>query len=436
MPMRSSGVTTRKGRGILRIAAVGCLIWPLFAWAAARALITESQLSHADAIVILANPNALEERTRRAAQLFQEGRSARILVTNENLRSRWSETHQRNLYTYEWELEELRRSGVPPEKIEVLEHPVSNTFQEALETRDYALDHGLRSLLVVTSAYHSRRSLWTFRQVFDGSGVTIGLESADPGEQTPRPSIWWLQPSGWKTVALEYPKLLYYWLRYRSPENADDSPARLFTETRTVTSQSRAGITLSLTAPTSAYVDEVVLIDARKSIGIPRRPQADGTPSVFIDFGDGFTCNLLACGHAYRSGGTYTITVSAKNSKGMAGVPVAATIRVAEIPGATALNTNGNATQNFIDMTNPRGNPSFYISSSVYHDASGNTAKLQNAIKRAAANNRLAEQEIVLPAGAVFAGPIVLPAPVGDKYITIRSGSLPSLPASGNRVGP
>jgi len=41
----------------------------------------------------------------------------------------------------------------------------------------------------------------------------------------------------------------------------------------------------------------------------------------------------------------------------------------------------------------------------------------------------------VLPAGAVFAGPIYLPTPAGGKYITIRSGSLASMPV-GSRVGP
>jgi uncharacterized SAM-binding protein YcdF (DUF218 family) len=68
--------------------------------------------------------------------------------------------------------------------------------------------------LVVTSAYHSRRALWIFRKVFSGTGIDIGLTAVAPGEQTPSPATWWLQLRGWRTVASEYPKLIYYWLHY------------------------------------------------------------------------------------------------------------------------------------------------------------------------------------------------------------------------------
>lgn len=433
MPLSAVGAVGKKERRILRAAGVGVLLWPVFAWVAARALIVQSPLSTSDAIVVLANASALDERTRRAAQLFLDGRTARILVTNENLRSRWSDLHQRNLYTYEWEVEELQRSGVPAHVIEVLHQPVGSTYEEALETKQYALQHGLNSVLIVTSAYHSRRSLWVFQEVFAGTAVKIGLESAAPGQETPQPWVWWLHRAGWKAVALEYPKMVYYWLRYRSASNPDNSRATI---TSTVIGQTKGGMTLSVTAPKSADKDEVVLVDVRRSTGVSRKPQSDGTASVVIEFGDGFTCNLLACGHAYRRAGTFTITVNARNGRGESAIPVAVAIIVSEIPEATGLNTENTSTQNLIDMTDPRGNSIYHISSTRYGDAPGNAAKLQNAIIRAAANNRYAEQEIVLPAGAVFAGPIALPAPVGDKYITIRSSNLGSLPASGNRVGP
>jgi uncharacterized SAM-binding protein YcdF (DUF218 family) len=97
----------------------------------------------------------------------------------------------------------------------VLPGAVSSTYDEAVLLRDYALSHQLRSLLFVTSAYHSRRALWTLEHVFAGSGIEVGLDSPPPGRDTPRPFIWWLSPRGWATVAGEYPKLVYYWLKYR-----------------------------------------------------------------------------------------------------------------------------------------------------------------------------------------------------------------------------
>jgi uncharacterized SAM-binding protein YcdF (DUF218 family) len=69
-------------------------------------------------------------------------------------------------------------------------------------------------MLVVTSAYHSRRALWTLGRAFRGGGTAVGLEAVAPGEQSPRPATWWLSVLGWKMVAGEYVKLIYYRLSY------------------------------------------------------------------------------------------------------------------------------------------------------------------------------------------------------------------------------
>ena len=78
--------------------------------------------------------------------------------------------------------------------------------------KDYAVAERLRSVLVVTSAYHSRRALRTVRQTINDTGTTVGMEpvAADAAHS----AFWWLQPEGWRTVGGEYVKLIYYWLKY------------------------------------------------------------------------------------------------------------------------------------------------------------------------------------------------------------------------------
>jgi uncharacterized SAM-binding protein YcdF (DUF218 family) len=110
---------------------------------------------------------------------------------------------------------ELRRAGVPAERIEVLPRVVNGTHDEAVLLREYAAAKGLRSLLVVTSAYHSRRALWTLRRVFERSGVAVGLSAPPPDGATPSPATWWLSARGWREVAGEYLKFIYYRLHYR-----------------------------------------------------------------------------------------------------------------------------------------------------------------------------------------------------------------------------
>ncbi|HKQ52307.1 MAG TPA: YdcF family protein [Pyrinomonadaceae bacterium] len=204
----------KRVRRVLVVAALALCAWSLVAWVAARALVVSAELPRADSIVVLAGSSTYRERTRLAAELFREGRAPRIVLTNDNLRGGWSNELQRNPLFVERAAAELRGAGVPSEAIEMLPQVVSSTHDEALVLREHAETEGLRSLLLVTSAYHSRRALRTFRKVFEGSGITIGLVSVPPGDETPPASTWWLHARGWQVVAGEYVKLVYYRLRY------------------------------------------------------------------------------------------------------------------------------------------------------------------------------------------------------------------------------
>lgn len=199
---------------LLRFVLTLALAWILLAWGAAEALIVHDGLARADAVVVLSGSSAYVERTRRAAELFHEGRAPLILLTNDNTRGGWSSAQQRNPYFVERATDELRKAGVPAEKIKIVPGLASGTRDEATILRGYVLSEGLRSILVVTSAYHSRRALWTLRKSFADTGVMVGLEPAPVGASTPSAAFWWLRIDGWRAVALEYVKILYYWFKY------------------------------------------------------------------------------------------------------------------------------------------------------------------------------------------------------------------------------
>ncbi|HVQ35980.1 MAG TPA: YdcF family protein, partial [Pyrinomonadaceae bacterium] len=154
------------------------------------------------------------ERTRFAAKLLNEGRAPRIILTNDNQDSGWSAEEERNPKFVERAADELKQNGVPAEKIEIIPAVVWGTHDEVVRIRQYASEHKLQSILVVTSAYQSRRALWTLRRVFSGSGIEIGLDAVEPGAESPSRLTWWRSSLGWKMVPGEYLKLVYYWLKY------------------------------------------------------------------------------------------------------------------------------------------------------------------------------------------------------------------------------
>ena len=190
------------------------LAW-LVAWVGAEALIVKSDLPHADALLVLAGSATYRERTGHAARLFRERRASKIVLTNDNLQSGWSADYERNPLFVERAMDELKRQGVPAESIEVVPGRVSSTYDEALQVRRYSAERGFRSILIVTTGYQSRRARWAFTKVFRDTGITIGLDPVQPGQEAPRSTIWWSEPLGWELVPGEYLKMIYYKIHYR-----------------------------------------------------------------------------------------------------------------------------------------------------------------------------------------------------------------------------
>lgn len=197
----------------LRIALLAAIAWPVVAWLAAQALVVNPAPTRADAMLVLAGSSTFKERTQHAAQLFKEGSAPKIILTNDNQESGWSAELQTNPLFVQRAASELKLFGVPEEKLEIIPETVSSTREEAARVREYAARGGLRSILVVTSAYQVRRARWIFEQMFAGSGVDVSFASVPPGDQTPGPFTWWLQRRGWGMVAGEYAKLAYYFVR-------------------------------------------------------------------------------------------------------------------------------------------------------------------------------------------------------------------------------
>jgi uncharacterized SAM-binding protein YcdF (DUF218 family) len=197
------------------VAAAICLAaWTLLAPYFARYLMIEKPLDTADAIIVLSGSAVYKERTRKAAEIYQQGVAPLIVITNDGGRSGWSRSEQRNLPYVELEQRELIAHGVLPDAIVTLPGVVSGTDDEARAIAVEIEPRQIRSLIIVTSAYHTRRALNTFEKILAGKNVEIGVVHAVAGEDAFDPNYWWLSILGWQTVAGEYVKSVVYYLYY------------------------------------------------------------------------------------------------------------------------------------------------------------------------------------------------------------------------------
>jgi len=171
-------------------------------------LVIDSPLPHADALVVMAGETSI--RLPAAARLYKEKRADKIILTNDGIFSSWSNEKQRNLYEVEWAEQSLMKMQVPEMDIVKLPYTASGSIHDALNTRTYILKGGIKSIIIVTSDYHSRRSLWTFEQVYRNQPLKIGVYPV-------RSSLASLSDNKKLTVlTVEMFKFLYYRLRFIS----------------------------------------------------------------------------------------------------------------------------------------------------------------------------------------------------------------------------
>jgi len=158
-----------------------------------------------DAIVVLGSHEW--ERLPAAGRLARANPGAVVLLTMP------ASVTEKNCYRCDERVEWLTRAGASPRRVVVLEHRVRNTYDEAAATFSYAATRGARSVLIVTSPYHGRRALATFRAVFAGSPARVGIETA-MRESHAQPQRWWMNAYDRAYVAYESVAVLWYAAKY------------------------------------------------------------------------------------------------------------------------------------------------------------------------------------------------------------------------------
>jgi uncharacterized SAM-binding protein YcdF (DUF218 family) len=194
------------------ICSIVFAFWLLFAYLLIDYLTVQRRLKKADAVVVLAGSADYQSRTRAAAELVRNGFADRVLVTNDGQRGSWDTVEQRNLYFAELAIRSLLEEKVAPAAIEVLPGFVTSTREEGEAVVSVAAQRGYGSLILVTSGYHTRRTLWTFARSAEKRGlqVDLGIESPEADRELSAKLFWWLLPDRWRNVAEELPKLIYY----------------------------------------------------------------------------------------------------------------------------------------------------------------------------------------------------------------------------------
>jgi uncharacterized SAM-binding protein YcdF (DUF218 family) len=177
--------------------------------AAGSFLVSEDPPIQADAIAVLSGD--VPYRILEGIDLFHHGRAPRILLTpykgDMAYRLLLTELGVDFLPDDEVNRRIAINRGVPAQAIEVL-RPVGSTRDEAEVILAYLKSRKLRSVIVVTSEYHSTRTRLIFRSMNgDGMKVAIHPSRYDPFDF----KAWWKSRAESKQLFYEYVKLLNHY---------------------------------------------------------------------------------------------------------------------------------------------------------------------------------------------------------------------------------
>jgi uncharacterized SAM-binding protein YcdF (DUF218 family) len=161
----------------------------------------------ADALVVLSGD--ILTRLPRAIELYQQGYAPRIILTDP--RERY--TALRHMCSDEWSIapsliEELHAAVTPVYLQSLKPGGVTSTFDEAYDLREYSIKNNFKQLIIVTDTHHTRRALYAFQKVFNGSGISV--EAMGAGNNIFDESNWWQSDTGIGAYLLEGMKYTVY----------------------------------------------------------------------------------------------------------------------------------------------------------------------------------------------------------------------------------
>jgi uncharacterized SAM-binding protein YcdF (DUF218 family) len=196
--------------GPARIAAVAIVLYllvfqsPLVWWLAAPLRVVHTP-QPADAVVVFAGGvgefgragGGVQERIAKAVDLYRAGVAPRVIISSG--------------YVFTLREAEVMKAiaianGVPADAI-LLEESAADTYQNVMFTHRILRDHNWRKIALVSSPYHMRRALMTWRKVAPEVEVI-----ATP----PEASQFYAHTRGASTEQIrgllqEYAGILYYW---------------------------------------------------------------------------------------------------------------------------------------------------------------------------------------------------------------------------------
>ena len=167
-------------------------------------LVQSDKLEKADAIAVFSGDSG--PRTERAVELLKEGYADYLILSGGTVYD--------DVTMAELMKNHAIKLGVDESKI-LIDDEASTTNENAEFTADIIEENNFKSVIVVTSDYHTRRSKLAMEKslentLIDGEKVSV---TVTPSKEEKFTTKWWTSGDSVLMVISEYLKLMGYWVK-------------------------------------------------------------------------------------------------------------------------------------------------------------------------------------------------------------------------------
>lgn len=178
-----------------------------------RYLIVKHTPEKSDLIVCLAG--GVVDRGLQTADAYHKGLAPKVFIAREELPDGYDKLAEKgvrfptNLDLFAGLMNDL---GVPKSALIFSDEVVTSTWDEAQQVKKTVDLQGFKSLMIITSPPHTRRTWLTYKKVFGKDKIRIIILSSQYSDF--RPEDWWKRRRYVREVIFEYQKLILYFFQY------------------------------------------------------------------------------------------------------------------------------------------------------------------------------------------------------------------------------
>jgi len=168
----------------------------------------DEELVHADVIVILMG--SITDRVLQAVDLYRQGLVGKLIIVQASIGA-YKALEARGVHIIsntKYICDAIVALGIPPDSITILPGDATSTQMEAMIIREYLGNKpGIDTLLLVSSAHHTRRAFMIFNSAFRSAGMQVCVVCSPSTYTNFNAEKWWRSKEGIQTVLLEYLKI-------------------------------------------------------------------------------------------------------------------------------------------------------------------------------------------------------------------------------------